>query len=513
MRNLVYFKIIRKLGLVNIVENIVTQDLDSKVSWGDRSELKALSVVCESDSVRIIFDHFNSLPLFWGEAPDGAIIISNQHDKVAKEVTLSGLDTVGFWELYLFESPLLSRTLFKGVSISQSGHDLVVDQLGSRLERRFNFAYGQQEPSTNIIDDAHELLSSKLSKPFDNTLFPISGGVDSRLILSYMKDTISSNTQFLTYGFSPKILENTYAKEILQSLYGSDYSHDFHVIESHRYMSAGLRGTILTGGLAGIQNSHLLGYAQQSQLIGAPCILGMFADAIFGYGASERATDWQTCAYAKKAKHFQMKGILSDNIVEQILADLNVLYNEWRDGSDISSFDEYLYVRERNGKFHTSLMNALQSYWDVEAPLNDWDIIKFFMSLPNDVRKNKAIVKEILVKFFPEVGRIGDVSSSFRHGNASAIHKLSTLTNNILARKLGVLPIIPVYTDTERLDYSFLKYYKADYQTAIEQMKDNLKLSPQSVTSLEKLGSGMHGFQFISNAQVINSSLVSDDER
>lgn len=512
MRNLVYVKIKRQLGQLSIVEKVVTKDLEGRISWGERSSSKALSVLQGQNVVRIAFDGFNSLPLFWGETDEGAIIVSNRHNIVSEAVKVSAIDPIGFWELYLFESPLLSRTLFKGVSVSQSGHELVIDQHGCRLNRRFNFAFGKQACSKNIVDKAHELLSNKLSQTYENPVVPISGGLDSRLILSYMKDRISGNTQFVTYGFSPKILENIYAKEILQRYNLTDYSHQFHQIESQGYLDIGLHGAKLTGAFAGIQNSHLLGYAQKSHSIGAPCILGMFADAIFGYGVSQQITDWRTCSYAKKVKNFHAKGILTDGVVEQILSDLKLLYDDWVNGSDISSFDEYLYVRERNGKFHSFLMSALQDYWDVDAPLNDPDLIKFFMSLPNDVRQGKAIVSEVLKKFFPELRQVGDVSSSFRHGNGRIFHRLSSLTNQILSRKFGMLPVVPIYTDTERHDYCFMKYYKGEYQLAIDQMKGYLNLNQRTVAYLAKLNSGMHGFQFISNAKVIGSVLTTDDK-
>lgn len=513
MRNLIYFKIGRKLGRVCLDKKIVTEDLADRLSFGLRSASKPLSLVCEQEIIRITFDGFNSLPLFWGVDSDGAVIVSNRYDTVVQEVKPSTVDPVGFWELYLFETPLLSRTLFKEISVSQSGHELVIDYQSCRLERRFNFAYGKQLSSNDLIAKAHEILKNKLSWPIDNAIFPLSGGVDSRLILSYMYESLPKDTSFLTYGFSPKILENVYAKEILQLLYGNNYSHHFHVIDPQSYLESGLRGAKITGALAGVQNSHLLGYAQQTQTIGAPCILGMFADAIFGYGFHEQPSDWQTCSYAKKVKNFQGKGVLSNDLVEQILCDLKSLYEGWQDGSDISSFDEYLYVRERNGKFHPLLMSALQDYWNVSAPLNDPDLINFFMSLPNDLRKGKAIVSDILQNFFPKLRMVGDVSSSFRHGNSRRFHKLLTLANNILARKLRVLPIIPIYTDTERHDYSFIKYYKDEYASAIECVKGYLGINEFIVSSLGKVGSGMHGFQFISNAQVIKSILVGDDER
>lgn len=508
MRNLVFFKVVCKFGKVSVIDKVLTDDLKSKVTLDGNYSNKGVNIVINDSSVRIVFDHFNSLPLFWGKASDGAIIVSNNHEKIVYETKASEVDVIGFWELYLFETPLLSRTLFKEVSVSQAGHDLVIDESGSRLERRFNFNYGKQKSCANVVKTAHELLEKKLSHSYQNVVFPISGGLDSRIILSYMKDSIPSDTHFITYGFSPKILENTYAKEILHLLYEKDYSHDFHTIESNRYLEAGSRGVSLSGGLAGIQNSHLLGYAEKSPHIGSHCILGMFADAIFGYGVSENNSDWKNCSYAIKVDRFKSKGILSNDIVEQILGDLKLLYNDWCDGSDLSSFDEYIYVRERNGKFHTSLINTLQDYWNIDAPLIDWEVTKYFMSLPNEIRKNKAIVKNILGVFFPDVEHIGDVSSSFRHGNNRVLHNASTLVNNILSRKLGLLPIIPIYTDTERHDYSFLKHYKYEYQQAIEQMKEHLGLSDDSVNSLKKIGSGMHGFQFISNAQVINTSQV-----
>jgi len=508
MRNLVFLKIDCNSGKVNIIDKILTEDLKCKVTIDGDYLNTGVNIVTNRTTVKISFDHFNSLPLFWGKTKDGSIVVSNNHEKVVNEIKPVEIDKIGFWELYLFETPLLSRTLFKGISVSQAGHDLVVDGSGPRLERRFNFNYGKQKPCKSTVDVANNLLSKRLKNSHHNVIFPISGGLDSRIILAYMNESLSSDTNFVTYGFSPKILENIYAQKILQLFYKNDYKHVFHTIEANSYIKAGFRGVLLSGGLAGIQNSHLLGYASRSEHLGFDCILGMFADAIFGYGVSEIESDWSNCKYAIKVDRFKSKGILSDDISEQIFEDLKLLYNDWCDGSDLSSFDEYVYVRERNGKFHTSLINALQEYWNVEAPLVDWEITKYFMSLPNEIRKNKEIVKIILRAYFPDVELIGDVSSSFRNGNSRVLHNISTLLNNILSRKLGVQPVIPIYTDTERHDYSFLKNYESEYHQSIEQMKVHLGLNKDIVKSLKKIRSGMHGFQFISNAQVIRKSQV-----
>lgn len=513
MRNYIYFKIVKSNGRIFLAEKVISEDLSSRISWGKITMSSSLSVIIQNDNIRLIADSFNSLPLFWGEDDEGSIIISNRHDKVAQDVNVLGVDVVGYWELFLFETPLRSRTLFKGISVTQSGHELIIDSSGVITNRYFDFAFGRQEYSKNLVAEAHELLKAQLKSVPSNIIFPISGGLDSRLLLSYMKGSVTNQSKFVTYGFSTKILENIYAKDVLHRTCGYNHEHQFHTLKSDNYLESGISGAIMTGALAGIQNSHLLGYARTAPNDNVTCILGMYADAIFGYGYSSKVTDWKNCSYAMKAIRFHEKGVFSKIILDDIISDLEIIYNEWFNISDITSFEEYIYIRERNGKFHNSLINTLQCHWNVLSPFNNWELIKFFMSLPNELRENKLIVREVLKDYFPEVASVGDVSSSFRYSKERKFHDMITFVNNVFSRKLRLPPIFPVYTDTERHDYSFLKFYRAEFNKAISDMESKLNLSDLSIKSLSKMGSGMHAFQFISNATVVKSVLGERNER
>lgn len=264
MNNTFFARVTRSNDVVELVEFQVSDDLKNKISLND-SLVECPICVRSLSSIEIsfCFDFFNSLPVFWVKSKCGDVYISNRYDLVLSKVEEVTVDPVGFWELYLYESPLLSRSIYNEIKTSQAGHTLKITVDDVWLDQHFGFNYRTGVLGNKLVEKSHELLTESLRKNSNNNLvFPLSGGLDSRLLLAYSKPLDLKSTEFITYGFSPDILEYKYASQILRATYGESANHSFYKIIDYEYLSS-VSSLQTSGGLIGVQNSHLQGFFRE----------------------------------------------------------------------------------------------------------------------------------------------------------------------------------------------------------------------------------------------------------
>jgi hypothetical protein len=124
------------------------------------------------------------------------------------------------------------------------------------------------------------------------------------------------------------------------------------------------------------------------------------------------------------------------------VGDLEQLKREWENGSTISTLQEYIYVRERNAKFHLMMSDMWRQVCPVVLPFAQPDVAEFFYSLPDRYREGKKCTYMILDSS-PQLSGIGNVSSSFRfNGLGSAWRDIEFKTvakiNNVLQGRLEI---------------------------------------------------------------------------
>jgi len=478
------------------------------------SLLNAILIKKEEDEIRIYVDHYSSIPLFY-TITENKILLSNIFNAVSKNVHTNDIDEIGFWESFLFESPLLDRTLLKDIKIIQAGHYLSIKKKSVVQIQYFTFSYHERD-TKNIIEDCYESLNKiDLNLDSKQILFPISGGVDSRLLLGLFKK--KSNAQSIipiTYSYNKSSLEFIYAKKLLKKTNIDYQEHDFHKLDHNSYLKHNAYLLNITGGLIGAQNSHLLGYLLEKRFDkGSVLISGLFADTIFGY-ASKTSYDNNILnnKYYKTAQIFFQKKLISEEIFESIKEDLIELHIQWEKGSNLKSFAEFMYIKERTSKFHMQLYNLYRTILDVKLPLLHNDVILSFMGIPTEIKENKAIIFHILDKYFPEYKNINNISSSgrFGSGRGKGMTKLNfysyillTIVNKIILNKLRIPFAFDNPYDTEKQDFYFYRYNRKRWHIDLNYLQKLGLIDKNKSKQLSKRIDGMRNFQLVSNIELL----------
>ncbi|MBN2790219.1 MAG: hypothetical protein JXR69_08510 [Candidatus Delongbacteria bacterium] len=504
-------------GFVNRIsssEILITNLKNELDNATDMSKFRGVKIEFTERSLSIYTDHFSSIPVFYTNT-GSQVIFSNNYKYVASNVIIPTEDKIGFWELFIFENTLLDRTLLQEVKYLQACSLLHIENNSVKESRYFNYDYEKiSGVSANNYDEMIDTIRSYFKElEYKEYLFPVSGGFDSRLFLSLF-DKEKYINEFVTYGFNKNIIENAAAKKVIDLLGYDRKKHIFHKLTEDKYMKDIVELSEISGGFIGVQNSHLFSYLSDVDPKGSNLISGVLADGIFGYACDpELNNEFTKSSYYKTIINASGKYRIPQKITDEIISDLEKLFTDWKLNRTISSFNEYVYIRERNSKFMFGLVNVWRRYTNVIIPPLDHRIENLFMSLPDSSRKYKAIVNRLLNRIDPKLLNINNVSSIFRNKEIGLSNKCQDLEyriirklNSIIQGKIKLPVNFPNRFDTETHDYYYLKYHRDIIKNDVIEFKDkNPGFIPDDI--LENI-EGMRAYQLYSNIHVLNENIL-----
>ena len=508
---LTYENIVGFLHRKTANEIIITNLKNELENAPDMSKFRGVYIEFSNSQLKINTDHFASVPIFY-TIIDSQIILSNNFKFVASKVEKQTIDKAGFWELFIYENTLLSRTLFKEVKYLQASSCLNYTNGSLGEVRYFNYDYEKKSEITDPYLDSmiDEMRSYFNNLEFKDYIFPISGGFDSRLFLSLF-DKEKTINNFITYGFDKNIIENTAAKKVIDLLEYDKNNHTFHKLTEDKYLKDIDELSEISGGFIGVQNSHLFSYLSDTNFQNSNMISGVLADGIFGYAcnpADDRNSELRASKYYQTLNQVTLKYGIAKEIADEIGSDLEELFSDWKENITLSNFDEYFYFRERNSKFMFGLVNVWRRYTNVIIPPLDHRIEKIYMSLPDNIRKHKDIVNQLLTKVDPKLMEIDNVSSIFRDENVGLgnkfknfEYKLINKLNSIFQRKFKLPLNISNRFDTETHHFNYLKYHRKLISPEVNKFNE---INPGIISEnmLENID-GTKAYQLYSNIKVL----------
>jgi len=169
-------------------------------------------------------DKIRSYPIFYAKTSDG-FYISNSAIDLQANANLTEFDNDSVLEFQMSGFVTGSNTLYKGLKQLQGGEFLFYKKNNNKLlvERHFTYFPSSlfELSEENLLkkhDEAINLTFSKLVDSLDGApvWIPLSGGLDSRLILAKMIESGYDNINTFTYGI-PQLWEVKYAREIAKS--------------------------------------------------------------------------------------------------------------------------------------------------------------------------------------------------------------------------------------------------------------------------------------------------------
>lgn len=262
----------------------------------------------------------------------------------------------------------------------------------------------------SLVSNICEIIKNAVGD--DDVLIPISGGVDSRILLLCAAHVLKTKRiHCVTYGAYQGNLEHKYATAVCRSL-GLD-PPEFHLLDGsiyQDYIPIMLKKTL---GRVSAYHCHLLSYLEgKNYTLPNKILSGFYADAVCGYAQGPEVERWE--------HSYWYKGVLrkADCLgfeLEDLKSIQEVLKEKWdfyKSQELVRSFDEYLYINLRSRFLLGALKDAYESCGkQIITPWSNALVASIALNAPRSYRKGKVGFRQCIAKFNSKLGSIPYYSS------------------------------------------------------------------------------------------------------
>jgi len=365
-------------------------------------------------------DKLRIYPLYFLSPSKGNVIISTSFAPLVKPFNLTFNET-GILEIAMAGYTIGRDTIYQGLSALQAGDFMFVDNVCS-VEKYY--CYKPRNFKDANRDDLSEQLSDLTLKILEEIFeankakliyIPLSAGIDSRLIVSGLKEIGAKNIKCFSYGQAGNF-EAEVAKKISKRL-GYEWQFvELNIKKQRTFQKSEVFSTYYKGVDSGLsvpfyQDVAALYYLSQVEKLGKDTIFinGNTGDFISGGHIQEGLRTFQPDSISNLIniiikKHFSLWGTLksSENLevlkikIENQIREIISLDGSRKDEWCLFECFEFL---NRQSKYVISGQLNYEFYnsgW--ELPLWDQRFVDFWATVPFDFKKGQALYKYALKK-------------------------------------------------------------------------------------------------------------------
>jgi asparagine synthase (glutamine-hydrolysing) len=416
------------------------------VLWIGRSNeapcSKAMTSICvdfEKHEVSISSAIGNPVPLFYGWTKSGTLVVSDSAENVRRLVERTSapcpesLDWVGVVEGLLFDGPLASRSLFKDVCKTQIGEKLRIDLKNKTIEKEWHWLPSiqtielDQEPALKEAKRQLLRLGQGLDE-YGEAILPITGGFDSRILagIGVYERKMDLTSYTFQRGWS---LESICARKVA-SMLGSTHSI-IDLPPKDCYQKFAREVVKRSGGMVSGMHCHGI-YSCEKKISAGDKIMdrifGYFGDPVTGAMTDEKQSGSELSTPEKVFEQYRTSlfGGLIDCLKPEILVDLGLCYEAFvESGSRSGTFHEFWKIQQRQNNLITHLFSYHRTHHNVKVvlPFVDQEFIDFFIGLPYEMRRDRALFKQAAADLYPKLFAL----PSMHFGKGSLLSKFENI--------------------------------------------------------------------------------------
>ncbi len=389
-------------------------------------------------SLVITASRHGQYPLFFHSSP-GIILVHHSPWEIRAHLEERGgveADTTAVLEALTLDTPLRHRTLFMGISKALPGEELVLDLDGDTVKRSvrwvpsFDLPDLEREDEAKLVSKAKAILDGLLSPHMDRlrgrrVLMPLSGGLDSRLLLCLLKKN-GIETQPLVFG-PPRSNDVRVARTVADRM-GLDLL--YVPLEDQDYPRFGRDVTVRSGGMTNPMHCHL--FATLSKLD------KMWDVIVHGFLGGEYAGECQRTETPEAAKgrqealwrcvrHIPGKNPLWHRLDQcqrdAVLQDMEQVMNDCLMENAPFRFEEFLRCVDRQSLVANSC-TLIEQWGPVLYPFANDRYADFFCGLPPGLRAGRRLFRQACLELFGDVFQLPDHNEVGVTGRPSPYHKL-----------------------------------------------------------------------------------------
>lgn len=407
-------------------------------------------------------DHTRSIPLFYG-VKDEIFYISNEAEWVRKNLNEQTFDQIAKEEFQMLGYVLGNKTLYPSVKQLQAGECLIVND--GKLQVKQYYSFKHIEPNffdkDTFLNELNIIAENSIHRLIDyaagrQIVVPLSGGYDSRLIVSLLKKAGYDNVICYSYGV-PKNSESISSQKIAQAL-----NYDWLFVE---YTDAFWKKAWVSKeaeefrGFASNHTSlpHIQDWLALQMLKDNPTIK---PDAVFAPGHccvtgyipadiyTRKIDNNFFCRHIIKThfngRPFSLNKILDIKMVQKTLCHNKQIESINDAASEIMRFN----WQERQAKYITNAVRVYEQFdFDWWLPLWDQEFMMLWEEVPLRYRLNRSLYINYVDTIFDSVKEVDVFNSKDTTFNADNINVFLKKTTKKIINKLLPDPLYDHLTD------------------------------------------------------------------
>lgn len=371
-------------------------------------------------------DKVRSIPLFYA-IKEGGFYISNSAKQISENLKGRSVNESAVNEFYCAGYVTGKETLLTDIKQLEAGESLIYDPGNAKnpliTERYYRYI------SENITDESEGVLMDKLDDALDEVfkrlaksaegrtfVVPLSGGLDSRLLVSMLKKTGHDNVICFSYGRRGNH-ESKKSKHVADKMGFKWIFIEYSFSKWRRWRKSKEFGRYFNFADNFASLPHIDDWAAAGEM---KCLKLIPEDSIFVPGHTGDFISGGHLNYIFNLRDTPVKNDLIDGIVQKhyglwperlknkstasgIYKKVRDLLPEKNDGAqEIASNYEYWEWQERQAKF---VINSVRVYdfWGFEwrLPFWDQDVMDFWKAIPYGLKLDKKLYIKYLTRFDP----------------------------------------------------------------------------------------------------------------
>lgn len=412
-------------NIVDVIEHL--KNITDINEWGEilAKFIGFYAIIKKNDNgVFASVDHTRSIPLFYAVNGD-EFYLSDQAEWVRQKVSDHEIDRVAKEEFQMLGYVLGDKTLYPSVKQLQAGESLALVNGKLLKNRYFNFKHIEPEKfNKNIFMSELNIVAEKSIQRLISyangrqIVVPLSGGYDSRLIVSLLRKLNYNNVICFSYGvpgnkesnYSRKISEALeykwlfveYTENIWKEAWASKEAIEFRVSSSNHSSLPHVQDWLAVSKLK--SNSDI-----EFDAVFVPghcCVTGYIPDDIFSKKFSPSIYYDAVINTHFKGRPFILNEILSIRGIEEFLMENKEINNVYDVASEIMSFN----WQERQAKYITNSVRVYENNgFDWWLPLWDQDFMSLWEKVPLRDRINRSLYIDYVNSVFSDAKKDGDI--------------------------------------------------------------------------------------------------------
>ncbi|MBC8553374.1 MAG: hypothetical protein H8D23_27460, partial [Candidatus Brocadiales bacterium] len=138
--------------------------------------------------------------------------------------------------------------------------------------------------------------------------------------------------------------------------------------------------------------------------------------------------------------------------------------------NNYSTVDEYIYLTERNQKFHMHASYLQGKFAEVLTPYADLELFDYMLSVPIEFRRQKIMIDHLINNKSSELGEIANVSSRLWRSGSHSMWEMGATFGHAQFKLTNILYTLSVYV-TKGKAKAFNKFITEDLLGTLHQLK------------------------------------------